>query len=52
MEQYNPQMTQSLLGSHDEVLKSKDEFEKAIEECIQFFKLDHLKINPDKTEFF
>ena len=40
-----------LLSSHDEVLKCKDELEKAIEKCIQFFKLHHLKINPDKTEF-
>ena len=40
-----------LLSSHDEVLKDKDELEKAIEKCIQFFKLHHLKINPDKTEF-
>ena len=39
-----------LLSSHDEVLKCKDELEKAIEKCIKFFKLHHLKINPDKTE--
>ena len=40
-----------LLSSHDEVLKCKDELEKAIEKCIQFLKLHPLKINPDKTEF-
>ena len=30
-----------LLSSHDEVLKCKDELEKAIEKCIQFLKLHH-----------
>ena len=40
-----------LLSSHDEGLKSKNELRKAIEKCIQFLKLHHLKINPDKTEF-
>ena len=40
-----------LLSSHDEILKCKDELERAIEKCIQFFNLHHLKINPDKTEF-
>ena len=40
-----------LLSSHDEVLKCKDELEKAIEKCIQFSQLNHLKINPEKTEF-
>ena len=40
-----------LLSSHDEVLKCKDELEKNIEKSIQFFKLHHLKINPDKPEF-
>ena len=40
-----------LLNSHDEVLRCENELEKAIEKCIQFFNLHHLKINPDKTEF-
>ena len=40
-----------LLSSHYKVLKCKDEREKAITKCIQFFNLHHLKINPDKTEF-
>ena len=40
-----------LLSSHDKVLKCKDEFEKAIEKCLEFLKLHHLKINPEKTEF-
>ena len=40
-----------LLSSHDEILKCKDEREKAIEKCFQFLKLHHLKINPNKTEF-
>ena len=40
-----------LLSSHGEVLKCRDGLEKAIEKCKQFFKLHHLKINPDKAEF-
>ena len=39
-----------LLSSHDELLKLKDELEKAIERSILFFKLDHLKIIADKTD--
>ena len=38
-----------LLSSHGEVLKCKDELQKAIEKFIQLFKLHHP--NPDKTEF-
>ena len=41
-----------LLSSHDEVLKSKDEVDKQMENCIQFFKLHNLKVLPHKTEFF
>ena len=40
-----------LLSSQHEFLKCKDELEKAIEKCIQLFKLNHLKINSYKTEF-
>ena len=39
-----------LLSSHDEVLKCKDELKKAVENCVHFLKLHHLKINPGKTE--
>ena len=41
-----------LLSSHDEVLKCKDELEKAIEKCIQIFKLHHIKVNPDKNRVY
>ena len=40
-----------ILSSQDEVLKCKDELAKAIEKCIHFFELHHLKIIPDKKEF-
>ena len=40
-----------LSSFHDEVLKCNDELEKAIETCIHFLKLHHLKFSPDKTEF-
>ena len=39
-----------LLSSHGEVLKSKDELQKAIEKFIQFLKLHHP--HPDKTVYF
>ena len=40
-----------MLSSHDEVLKCKDEPEKAIEKCIHFFKIFHLKINQDTVSW-
>ena len=39
------------LNSRDEVLKFKDRLEKAIQKSIHLFRLHHLKINSDKTEF-